>query len=69
MSASAAGGFEDLGDAEKVKFSQTETAAALAHLDELLSELDGLRAQVDDPEGSGGAHAGFRWAAAGGAHR
>jgi hypothetical protein len=51
VSASAAGGFDDLGDAEKVKFSQTETAAALAHLDELLSELDALRAQVDDPEG------------------
>ena len=42
---------DDLGDAEKVKFSQTETAATLAHLDELLSELDGLRARVDDPDG------------------
>lgn len=51
MSAASHGGFDDLGDAEKVKFSQTETAAALAHLDELLSELDGLRAQVDDPDG------------------
>jgi hypothetical protein len=45
------GGFDDLDDAQKVKFSQTETAAALAHLDELLSELDGLQARVDDPEG------------------
>jgi hypothetical protein len=46
-----AAGFDDLGDAEKVKFSQTETAAALAHLDELLRELDGLRARVEDPDG------------------
>ena len=51
MSPAGAGGFDDLGDAEKVKFSQTETAAALAHLDELLRELDGLRARVDDPDG------------------
>jgi hypothetical protein len=51
VNATAPGNFDDLGDAEKVKFSQAETAAALAHLDELLSELDGLRAQVDDPEG------------------
>jgi len=34
-----------------VKFSQNETAAALAHLDELLSELDSLLARVDDPDG------------------
>lgn len=51
MSGTTHGGFDDLGDAEKVKFSQTETAAALVHLDELLSELDGLRARVDDPDG------------------
>jgi hypothetical protein len=51
VSASGAGGFENLGDAEKVKFSQAETAATLAHLDELLRELDGLRAGVDDPDG------------------
>jgi hypothetical protein len=50
VSASGAGGFEDLGDAEKVKYSHAETAATLAHLDELLSELDGLRARVDDPD-------------------
>jgi hypothetical protein len=46
-----AAGFDDLGDAEKVKFSQTETAATLARLDELLRELDGLRARVEDPDG------------------
>ena len=51
MSPSGAGGFDDLGDAEKVKFSQAETAATLAHLDELLRELDGLRAGVDDADG------------------
>ena len=51
MSATGAAGFDDLGDAEKVKFCQAETAATLAHLDELLSELDGLRAGVDDPDG------------------
>ena len=51
MSPTGAAGFDDLGDAEKVKFSQNETAATLAHLDELLSDLDGLRAQVDDPDG------------------
>ena len=51
MSPSGAEGFDELGDAEKVKFSQTETAATLAHLDELLRELDGLRARVEDPDG------------------
>ena len=35
-----AAGFDDLGDAEKVKFSQTETTATLAHLNELLRELE-----------------------------
>jgi len=51
VSPTGAAGFDDLGDAEKVKFSRTETAATLAHLDELLSALDGLRARVDDPDG------------------
>jgi hypothetical protein len=46
-----AAGFKDLGDAEKVKFSQTETAATLSHLDKLLRELEDLRAGVDDPDG------------------
>jgi hypothetical protein len=44
-------GFDDLGDAEKVKFSATETASTLAHLDKLLRDLDALGAGVDDPEG------------------
>jgi hypothetical protein len=50
----AAGGddwFNDLADAEKVKYSQTETAATLAHLDKLLTDLDDLRTGVDDPDG------------------
>lgn len=48
---SDASGFDDLADEDKVKFSQTECAATLAHLDQLLSDLDGLRAAVDDPDG------------------
>jgi hypothetical protein len=45
------GGFDDLDDAGKVAFSQAETAATLAHLDELLRELEDLRAGIDDPGG------------------
>lgn len=51
MTGADAEAFENLGDAEKVKFSQAETAATLSRLDELLRELDGLRAAVDDPDG------------------
>jgi hypothetical protein len=51
VSGLAAGGFDERGDAEKVKFSQNEIASTLAHLDKLLTELDGLRAAVDDPDG------------------
>ena len=51
MTISAADEFNNLGDAEKVKFSQNETAATLSRLDNLLNELDGLRAAIDDPEG------------------
>lgn len=43
--------FHDLGDAEKVKFSQEEIAAEIARLDKLLSDLDQLQAAVDDPDG------------------
>ena len=46
-----AANFYDLGDAEKVKFSENETAATLAHLDKLLRDLDELGAAVDDPDG------------------
>lgn len=51
MTISADDEFNNLGDAEKVKFSQAETAATLSRLDDLLNALDGLRAGVDDPEG------------------
>lgn len=47
----SAANFYDLDDAEKVKFSQNETAATLAHLDKLLRELDDIGAGVDDPDG------------------
>jgi hypothetical protein len=47
----SAANFYDLGDAEKVKFSENETAATLAHLDKLLRDLDELGAGVDDPDG------------------
>jgi hypothetical protein len=43
--------FDDLGDAEKVKFVQNETAGTLAHLDKLLRDLDDIGAGVDDPDG------------------
>jgi len=43
--------FYDLADAEKVKFSQEEITSTLARLDKLLSDLDGLQAAVDDPDG------------------
>jgi hypothetical protein len=43
--------FEDLGDAEKVKYSETEVAATLGKLDALIAELSALRTDVDDPDG------------------
>lgn len=51
MTGSADDEFNNLGDAEKVKFSQNETVAALSRLDKLLNDLDSLRAGVDDPDG------------------
>jgi hypothetical protein len=50
-SARRATNFDDLGDAEKVKFVQNETASTLAHLDKLLRDLDDIGAGVDDPDG------------------
>jgi len=46
-----AANFYDLGDAEKVKFVQDETAGTLAQLDKLLRDLDEIGAAVDDPDG------------------
>lgn len=43
--------FYDLGDAEKVKFSQEEIASTITRLDKLLSDLDGLKAGIDDADG------------------
>ena len=43
--------FDDLGDAEKVKFSQAELAATLADLDAKLARLAALRAEASDPDG------------------
>lgn len=46
-----AANFSNLGDAEKVKFVQNETAGTLAYLDKLLSDLDDIGVGVDDPDG------------------
>lgn len=46
-----AAAFDGLGDAEKVKFSQTELGAASAMLEELLRRHDALRTTVEDPGG------------------
>jgi hypothetical protein len=43
--------FEDLGDAEKVKFAEAELAATLTRLDDMIKLLTGLRTEVDDPDG------------------
>jgi hypothetical protein len=43
--------FEDLGDAEKVKYSEAEVASTLGKLDALIAELSALRTDVDDPDG------------------
>jgi hypothetical protein len=43
--------FEDLGDAEKVRYSEGEVAATLGKLDQLLAEVSALRTDVDDPDG------------------
>ena len=43
--------FEDLGDAEKVKFVEAELASTLNRLDDMIAGLTGLRTEVDDPDG------------------
>jgi hypothetical protein len=43
--------FDDLGDAEKVKFVQAELAATLGKLDDMIARLTALRTEVDDPDG------------------
>jgi hypothetical protein len=44
-------GFDDLGDEEKVKFSEDETAATLDKLDSMIAALTSLRTDVEDPDG------------------
>ena len=43
--------FDNLGDADKVKYSQAELAATLAELDAKLQRLAALRTEADDPDG------------------
>jgi hypothetical protein len=43
-------GFDDLGDPEKVKYS--DAAATLGNLDDMIARLSALRTEVDDPDGS-----------------
>jgi hypothetical protein len=43
--------FDDLGDAEKVKFCEAEIAAALAKIDDAIARLSALRTEVEDPDG------------------
>ena len=43
--------FEDLGDAEKVKFVEAELTSTLNRLDDMIARLTGLRTEVDDPDG------------------
>jgi hypothetical protein len=43
--------FDDLGDAEKVKFCETELAATLTRLDDAIARLAALRTEVEDPAG------------------
>jgi hypothetical protein len=44
-------GFDDLADAEKVKFSEAETAGMLSKIDEMIARLASLRTEVADPDG------------------
>ena len=43
--------FEDLGDAEKVKYVEAELASTLNRLDDMIARLTGLRTEIDDPDG------------------
>jgi hypothetical protein len=43
--------FDELGDAEKVKFSEAEVASALAKLDDAIARMAALRTEVEDPDG------------------
>ena len=43
--------FEDLGDAEKVKFVEAELTSTLNRLDDMIAKLTGLRTEIEDPDG------------------
>ena len=43
--------FDELGDAEKVKYCQKEVADTLGRLDDMIARLSALRTEVDDPNG------------------
>jgi hypothetical protein len=43
--------FDDLGDAEKVKYCETEIAATVGRLDDMIAGLAALRTEIDDPGG------------------
>jgi hypothetical protein len=43
--------FEDLGDAEKVKFVEAELTSALNRLDDMIAKLTALRTEIEDPDG------------------
>ena len=43
--------FDDLGDAEKVKYCEAEIASTLQRLDDMIARLTALRTEVEDPEG------------------
>jgi hypothetical protein len=43
--------FDDLGDADKVKYSQTELAATFTELDAKLARLVALRTEAEDSDG------------------
>ena len=43
--------FDALGDAEKVKYCETEVADTLGRLDDMIAALAALRTEVEDPSG------------------
>ena len=43
--------FDDLGDAEKVKFVEAELTSTLNRLDDMIAQLTGLRTEIEDPDG------------------
>jgi hypothetical protein len=44
-------GFDELDDADKVRFSEAEVGATLASLDDVISRMSALRTDVEDPDG------------------